>query len=178
MTLDQKIEAILFYKNEPLEIKKLSKLVEKDEKEVREALKNLAGFLNGRGICLVMTDSEVSLATAPEMKDLIEQIAKDEMSKEIGKAGLETLAIILYNGPISRREIDYLRGVNSAFILRNLCIRGLVERESDPKDQRVFRYKSSLALLTHLGLKTMEELPEYKIFKEKINQSKENENQA
>jgi len=165
MNLEQKIEAVLFYKNEPLEIKKLSKMLGKNEREVREALQNLAKSLENRGICLIQTSDEVSLATAPEMKDLMEQIAKDEMSREIGKAGLETLSIILYNGPVSRREIDYIRGVNSTFILRNLCVRGLVERELDPKDQRVFRYKGSLSLLAHLGLKKVEELPEFETLK-------------
>lgn len=169
MNLEQKIEAILFYKNEPLEIKKLSQLLEEKESEVREALQNLSKSLENRGICLVMTENEVGLATAPEISGFIEQIAKDEMSREIGKAGLETLAIILYNGPLSRREIDYVRGVNSTFILRNLCIRGLVEREPDPKDQRIFRYKGSLSLLSHLGIKTIKELPEFEEFK-KINE--------
>jgi segregation and condensation protein B len=170
--LEQKIETVLFYKNEPLEIKKLSKLVERDEKEVREALKILANSLENRGICLITTEDKVGLATAPEMKDFIGQIAKDEMSREIGKAGLETLSIILYNGPVSRREIDYIRGVNSTFILRNLCIRGLVEKETDNKDQRVFRYKGSLSLLTHLGLKKIEDLPEFGIFGKKIDELK------
>lgn len=178
MNLEQKIEAVLFYKNEPLEIKKLSKLTEKNESEVREALKNLASLLQNRGVCLVETDEEVSLATAPEMKDFIEQMAKDEMSKEIGKAGLETLAIILYNGPVSRREIDYIRGVNSTFILRNLCIRGLVEREADKKDQRIFKYKSSLSLLTHLGLKKIEDLPEFESFKNKVVESRAPEQES
>ncbi len=173
MNLEQKIEALLFYKNEPMEIKTLSKLLNEKEKEVREALQNLANSLENRGICLIMTEKEVSLATASDTKDLIEQVAKDEMSKEIGKAGLETLAIILYNGPVSRREIDYIRGVNSAFILRNLCMRGLAEREPDSKDQRVFKYKGSLFLLAHLGIKNIEELPEFEIFKKKMNGSKE-----
>jgi segregation and condensation protein B len=150
-------------------MKKLSQLLEEKESEVREALQNLSKSLENRGICLVMTENEVGLATAPEISGFIEQIAKDEMSREIGKAGLETLAIILYNGPLSRREIDYVRGVNSTFILRNLCIRGLVEREPDPKDQRIFRYKGSLSLLSHLGIKTIKELPEFEEFK-KINE--------
>jgi segregation and condensation protein B len=121
---------------------------------------------------LVETKDEVSLATAPNMKDFIEQIAKDEMSREIGKAGLETLSIILYNGPVSRREIDYVRGVNSAFILRNLCIRGLVEKKADIKDSRVLKYKGSLSLLAHLGLKKIEDLPEFQNFKAQIDNSK------
>jgi len=170
MNLEQQIEAILFYKNEPLEIKELSKLLKKGESEIKEALQNLARSLEGGGICLIMTEREVSLATSPEVKDLIEQIAKDEMSREIGKAGLETLSIILYNGPVSRREVDYIRGVNSAFILRNLAMRGLVEREQDSKDQRVFKYRASLPLLAHLGIKTADELPEFTELKTKISE--------
>jgi segregation and condensation protein B len=171
MNLESKIEAILFYKNEPMEIKKLSGLLGEKEKDVREALQNLGNSLNGRGICLVETESEVALATAPETKDFIEQIAKDEMSREIGKAGLETLAIVLYNGPVSRREVDYIRGVNSTFILRSLCIRGLVEKELDAKDQRVMRYKGSLSLLAHLGIKKVGELLDFDMLKDKIKET-------
>lgn len=168
MNLEQKIEAILFYKNEPLTIKELSKLLDEKEESIRESAKKLANSLEGRGICLVESGEEMSLATAPEMKSLIEQIAKDEMSREIGKAGLETLAIILYNGPITRREIDYIRGVNSTFVLRSLCMRGLIQKESDLKDQRVSRYKSSINLLAHLGLRSVGELPEFESLKKEI----------
>lgn len=170
MNTEQKIEALLFYKNEPMEIKKISKILEVDEKEIKEAAQRLANSLEGRGICLLNDGKEVSLATAPGMNDFIEKVAKDEMSSEIGKAGLETLAIVLYNGPISRREIDYIRGVNSAFILRNLCIRGLIEREQDSKDQRVFKYKGSLSLLAHLGIKRPEELPEFNTLKKEVSE--------
>ena len=173
MNLEQKIEALLYYKNEPMEISKISKLLNTGENEVKEALQKLSQNLQNRGLSLIMTDSEVSLATSLETKDLIEQIAKDEMSREIGKAGLETLAIILYTGGASRREIDYIRGVNSNFILRALSMRGLIERETDPKDQRSFKYKGSLNLLAHLGIKRVSELPEFENFKTKIIESKE-----
>ena len=177
MLLEQKIEAILFYKNEPMEIKKLAQLLVVNGKEVHEALQNLSQNLKNHGLCLIETDEEVSLATAPEVRTLIEQITKEEMSKEIGKAGLETLAIILYNGPMSRREVDYIRGVNSSFILRNLCVRGLLERELDQKDQRIFKYKNSLALLAHLGLKNKEELPEFETFKKSLAEFENTSNQ-
>ena len=173
MTLEQKIEALLFYKNEPMEIKKIAKLLSAGEKEVRESLQNLAKSFQNRGICLVMTGDEAGLATAPEMSGLMDKIAKDEMGSEIGRAGLETLAIVLYNGPVSRREVDFIRGVNSTFILRNLCIRGLIEREQDTKDQRVFKYKGSLSLLTHLGIKSTAELPEFESFKKELDEFKQ-----
>ena len=177
MNLESKLEAILFYKNEPLTIKEISRYLGINEKETRETIGNLSKLLENRGICLIQTADEVSLATAPGMKGLIEQIAKDEMSKEIGRAGLETLSIILYNGPISRREIDHIRGVNSTFILRHLSTRGLVEREPDPKDQRVYRYKASLQLLAHLGLKKLEDLPEFETLKSKLASAQEQPDQ-
>src|SRR5690242_18812194 len=109
MTLENKIEALLYFKNEPLEWSKIARLTGAKESEVREAVRKLSNLLEGHGLCIVETDDEVSLATAREMKDFLAEIAKDEIRSEIGKAGLETLAIILYNGPLSRREIDYLR---------------------------------------------------------------------
>jgi len=176
MNLEQKIEAILFYKNEPVAIKDLAKILSEKEDDINRTIENLSKNLENRGICLVSNKKEVSLATVPGMNEIIEKIAKDEMSKDIGKAGLETLAIVLYNGPISRREVDYIRGVNSAFILRNLCIRGLIEKETDQKDQRVFRYKSSLQLLAYLGIRQIEELPDFESFKKVMSQLDKTEN--
>ncbi len=101
------------------------------------------------------------LATAPEAGPLLERIAKEERSKDIGKAGLETLAIILYRGPVTRAEVDYIRGVNSTFILRHLTVRGLVERIPNPEDSRSFLYRPTFELLSFLGITSIEELPEY-----------------
>jgi len=167
--MEQKLEAILFYKNEPTQIKKLASMLNVREGEVREGLGMLQKTLEGRGICLILTESEASLATARDMGSLIEQIARDELSKDIGKAGLETLAIILYNGEgVSRRKIDYIRGVNSTFILRNLMSRGLVEREASEADQRSFVYKPTIALLTHIGIRGMSELPDLDKFRHEM----------
>jgi len=86
----------------------------------------------------------------------------------LGKAGLETLSIILYKAPITRVEIDYLRGVNSNFILRNLLIRGFIEKVVNPGDQRSYLYKPSLDLLSFLGVSKVEDLPEYVSIQEEI----------
>lgn len=159
--LPQKIEAILFWKAEPVSMKKLATLLESDVKSITSAIDELAASLQGRGLTLIQTDDEVMLGTAPELSRLIEQMAKDELTRDLGKAGLETLSIILYQGPISRAGIDYIRGVNSQFILRSLLIRGLVERVDNPADQRSFLYKTTLALLAHLGISKITDLPEY-----------------
>jgi segregation and condensation protein B len=134
----------------------------------------LEAVLKGRGLTLVQTDEEVMLGTAKELSPLIEKLTKDELSRDLGKAGLETLSIILYQGPITRAEIDYIRGVNSQFIVRNLLIRGLVERVENPKDARSFLYKTTLELLSHLGISKIEDLPEYEAVRKEIESFKEN----
>ena len=95
------------------------------------------------------------------MSALIEKLTKEELMKDLGKAGLETLSIILYKGPVKRSEIDYIRGVNSSFTLRALSVRGLVEKTVDTKDNRRYIYKPSFELLSFMGVKSIEELPDY-----------------
>lgn len=168
MDLPQKIEAILFWKAEPIHIKKLAQLLGVDIPAVRAGLASLESALTGRGLTLVQTDDDVMLGTAKELSPLIEQLTKDELTRDLGKAGLETLSIILYQGPISRANIDYIRGVNSQFILRSLLIRGLVERVDNPEDARSFLYKPTLEILSHLGVSKITDLPDYEEVRHEI----------
>lgn len=155
------IEATLFYKGEPIQIKKLVEMLGVKESEVRAGLVALREQLAGRGVALMEHADSVMLATAPSVSSLIEQIVKDELSRDLGKAGLETLSIIVYLGPISRSRVDWIRGVNATFILRNLMARGLIERIQNPDDERAFLYRPTLELLAHLGVSRVEELPDY-----------------
>ncbi len=159
MNLEHKIEAILLFKNEPVTMTELSKTLSVSQGEVAEAVKNLQNFYANRGMSIITDGDKITLGTNPNLSELIEGIQKEEISKEIGRAGLETLSIILYKGPVSRREIDHIRGVNSGFILRNLLIRGLIERTEG--SERSYSYKPTLELLRHLGLTKIEDLPEY-----------------
>jgi len=168
MNTSAKIEAILFWKAEPVSVKKLASLLNIKVEEVKAALAELEKNLIGRGVTLVQTDEDVMLGTAKELSPLIEQLTKDELTRDLGKAGLETLSIVLYQGPISRADIDYIRGVNSQFILRALLIRGLVERVENPKDARSYLYKTTLDLLSHLGISKVGDLPEYEQVRKEI----------
>ena len=127
---------------------------------------------------LVQTDEDVMLGTAKELSPLIEQLTKEELTRDLGKAGLETLSIVLYQGPISRADIDYIRGVNSQFILRALLIRGLVERVDNPTDARSYLYKPTLDLLSHLGVSKIADLPEYEQVKKDIETFKQTTEEA
>ncbi len=171
LNLESKIESVLFFKNEPVSVAELGKLLGEKPDAIRAALTNLQDFYKNRGIVIISDGEQVSFGTHPNISKLIEDLQKEELSRELGRAGLETLAIILYKGPISRREIDHIRGVNSSFILRTLLIRGLIER-ADPSTSlgagRSYSYKATLKLLEHLGITRHEDLPEYETAFKKI----------
>ncbi|MFM2381276.1 MAG: segregation and condensation protein segregation and condensation protein [Candidatus Parcubacteria bacterium] len=158
MDLSQKLEGVLFYKATPMKKVALTKLFEVSAEELQNAVAVLASRLEHSGIRLLQTDSDLQLVTAPELDGLLEGVRKEELKRDIGKAGAETLAIVLYKGPISRAEIDRIRGVNSSFILRNLLIRGLVERGAE---KNVSLFSVTPTLLAHLGLANKIELPNY-----------------
>lgn len=161
MELNACIEAVLFYKAEPMSKKSLAELFRVTHEEITEALTHLETTLTTRGIKLLQSESTVHLVTAPEISAVIEHLRKEELSADIGKAGAETLAIILYRGPLSRIEVDRIRGVNSTFIIRNLLIRGLIERRPHPTDSRSFVYATTPTLLQHLGVTSREQLPDF-----------------
>ncbi len=161
MDLPKAISAILFYHAEPMTIKRLAVLLKRPEEEVRAALSALEGKLAEAGLMLVQNGDSVTLGTAVGASALIESITKEELSKDLSKAALETLAIVLYKGPVTRSEIDYIRGVNSTFILRNLLVRGLIEKVENPTDQRSFYYRTTFQLLEYMAVGKIEELPDY-----------------
>jgi segregation and condensation protein B len=167
MNIEQQIEAILLFKNEPVTHKELASYLGVSIDEVKSALHALESTYTDRGIVVVSDGESVTFGTSKDASALIEKIQKDELSRELGRAGLETLAIVLYKGPVSRREIDYIRGVNSGFILRNLLVRGLIER-TELAGERSFSYKPTLELLRYLGVSKREELPEYGVAFKKL----------
>lgn len=175
MNLEKQIEALLFYKVEPVKKTALADFFELPLEEVEVALLSLEKALSERGLRLTLTDAYAQLVTAPEASELIESLRKTELKNDIGKAGAETLAIILYRGPLSRVEVDRIRGVNSAFIIRNLLIRGLVERRSNPNDTRSFTYAATPALLNHLGVSKRENLPDFEVIMNTLDAFEKNE---
>ncbi len=178
MNLEQSIEAILFWKGEPMTIKDLSKALSVKDTDIFASLKTLEGHLESRGIVLLRKvdkngSEEIMLGTSPKASELIEKLSKEELSKDLGKASLETLSIILYKGPVKRSEIDYIRGVNSTFILRNLLIRGLIEKKPAPDDSRASIYGASFELLSYLGVTSVDKLPNFNEVLDEIQKFKE-----
>lgn len=158
LSLDAKIEALLFYKGEPVSLKEISKVFDVTEDDVKNSVSILKEKLNERGLTLVVNEKEIMLGTTPELSSFFEELRKEELSKELSRASLETLSIILYKENVSRADIDYIRGVNSGFILRNLQIRGLIDKSTDSRNSV---YRPSLELLSYLGVSSAAELPDY-----------------
>ncbi len=158
------LEALLFVHGDPLEIKKISSVLKAESQDVEAAIATLAGHLetSDRGLMLVRHESRVQLATKPAFSSLVEHLVKDEFEEKLTPAALETLSLIAYLGPISRARVDYLRGVNSSHSVRNLLMRGLVEKTNDPHTSQITAYQVSFDLLKHLGISSIEDLPDYK----------------
>lgn len=169
-SLVSKLEALLFIYGEPLEPKKLAKILGVKEAEVSAGLDLLSKELEReeRGLTLMRDKGRFQLVTKPDFAKLLEDITKQEFTEMLTPAALETLSIIAYAGPISRADIEYIRGVNSSFIMRALLMRGLVDRSVDPKRSNTYLYSTSFELLRHLGLTKNSDLPDYSKYKELV----------
>ncbi len=164
LTTPALLEATLFASGEALSKARILKLLDISEKELEGAIGVLHKALDGHGLALIETDSELELRTAPDATDVIKKLRENELSRDLGKASLETLAIILYRGSATRGEIDWVRGVNSGAAIRSLTLRGLIERTEDATDKRRARYNPTVDALAHLGVRTREDLPRYAEF--------------
>ncbi len=179
LDISAQIETLLFFKGEPVKIGFLTSTLKITEDEVRSGILTLENSLSSRGIILMRNGDEVMLATAPAMSATIETLIKEEISKDLGKAGLETLAIVLYRGPVARSEVNYIRGVNSNYILRSLLVRGLIEKVEGSARSTI--YRPTFELLSYMGVSKIEDLPEYdsvhKAVEEFKNTNKEESNE-
>lgn len=162
MHLKPKIESLLFVAGKPMTVKKIAELAGGKEMEVTEALKGMQKEYAERksGLQIFSTGKSWQMGTAGESAPVVEKFVKEEFSGELTRPQLETLTVIAYRGPISKGELEIIRGVQCGLILRNLSIRGLIEEEYDAKKKET-RYFVSMEFLRHLGLRAPEELPEY-----------------
>lgn len=155
------IEALLFSRGEPWTLEELEKALGKPSEEIAAGIASLESALVDRGICLIRTEGSVTLGTHPEAHTVLEKLYTEELSKGLSKASIETLSIIMYGTEVTRGKIDYIRGVNSGFILRSLLVRGLIERKPYPRDRKSFMYVPTIALLSSLGVTSVLTLPHF-----------------
>lgn len=181
MSITSQIESILFVASKPLSVKQIAKAISAKEADVVDALETLKMKYNqdGSGIKILSSDEVVQMSTAPENSEWVDLFIKDEVSGELTKAQLETLTVIAYRGPVTRPELEQIRGVNCALIIRNLLVRGLIE-EKEEVNKILPLYFVSVEALRHLGINSVEDLPDYETihqheFIENVLNNKEND---
>jgi segregation and condensation protein B len=160
--LKKNIQAILFISGEPVKMKKLIEILEEKEERIKEMILEIKNdFVEmNHGLTIIENNDCFQISTNSQVSEIVEKFLKNNLKEEISPASLETLSIIAFRGPIIKSEIDNIRGVNSVFILRNLMIRGLIERERDNK-KGIFEYKISFDMMKKLGIDKIEDLPDY-----------------
>jgi len=160
-----KIESLLFVSPKPLTAKNIFNFLKKQDKKIKlekveQALQELIKEYNveGKGINLMESQDQYQFVTSVENAEFIKKFNKDERTGELSQPSLETLTIVAYRGPITKVNIEQIRGVNCSLILRNLMIRGLID--IDEKEGTEI-YKVTPDFLKFLGVNSVKELPEY-----------------
>lgn len=157
------VEGLLFSKGAPMSFGQLAKAADVKKDDIKKAIQELLTDyeVEGRGITIIKNGGNVQLVTKPENASYIEKIIKRDLQDSLSKAALEVISIIAYRGPISRLDIEAIRGVNSSFTLRNLLMRGMITRKVNKKDQRGYLYRISFEFMKKLGLNNIKDLPNY-----------------
>jgi len=161
MTTASLIEALLFSRAEPWTVSELSRALSLEEAQISEGVSALKTQLDGRGITLLESAGSITLGTHPEASSVLEQLFTEDLSKSLSKASIETLSMIMYGNEVTRGKLDYVRGVNSGFILRSLLVRGLIERKPHPVDKKTFIYLPTIDVLAQFGVTEPRMLPDF-----------------
>ncbi|MFC1721295.1 SMC-Scp complex subunit ScpB [Patescibacteria group bacterium] len=162
-SLKQKVESLLFVAGRPVPFKDLAKFTKAMVPEVKDKIDELKDEYgqNEKGMQIILDGNEAQMVSHGDTRIVTEPFLKEDIEGKLSRAALETLSIIAYRQPVTRPEIDFIRGVNSTIMLRNLLMRGLVDRQRSKKDARMFEYKLSLDFLKLLGISRREELPDF-----------------
>lgn len=166
--LKSQILSVLFVSLKPVTVRELTEVLEVTEDEIKNATEQLVADNLQSGIIVLAHDNKLQLASNPDNSSVVKKFLSLELREKLTDAALETLAIILYKQPVSKADIENIRGVNSQYILRQLLIRGLVEKVSSTSDRRVQLYKTTLEFMQHLGIKSMKDLPDFEELTEGI----------
>ncbi len=154
------VESLLFVADEPVPVGQLAGVLETTSDQIEAALGELEAALQGRGLRLQRMGDRLQLVTAPEAAPYVERFLGLGERRRLSQAALETLAIIAYRHPISRPEIEAIRGVNCDSVLRTLLASGLIEEAGRaPAPGRPILYAPTFAFLQHFGLQRPEDLP-------------------
>ena len=160
LSLSALLEGLLFAAPEPVAPSQLGAALELTVTQIEKGLEALEEDLRSRGLRLQRHAGRVQLTTAPEMADQVESFLGLEATSRLSRAALETLAIIAFQQPVTRPQVDVIRGVNSDGVMKSLLSKGLLQevgRSEGPG--RPILYGTTPDFLQHFGLNSLSELP-------------------
>ncbi len=160
--------ALLLFIGGSVRVSTIAAYLDTTEEAVLAEVASIRPALNSFGLAIIEQGGELALGTSADTAQLIEKIRRDELEGPLGKAGLETLAVIMYRGAVTRADIEYVRGVNVSTALRSLMIRGLIERIQHPQDQRTFLYQITTEVPAYFGVERIEDIPDFATKKAEI----------
>jgi len=162
MNIASKIESLLFISAKPMSIKQLADILKVSIKEIEEAGDGLEEYYKNekKGIQIIKNSGKYQMVSSPENAKIVQEFIKDETTGELSRPSLEALTIIAYRGPISKIDLDRIRGVNCSLIIRNLLLRGLVEVKFDNKKNETY-YNITFDFIRFLGINNIHELPDF-----------------
>ena len=166
------IEGLLFLRgSDGLTFHELKEILDTNDDEIKNCIKDLyKEYVNdkNRGIQLELLGERFKLTTKPEHKEYYKKLVFEEEDSNLTQAALETLAIIAYNEPITRIEVDEIRGVNSSYLIRKLMIKNLIQEVGRAESAgRPRQYGVTNAFLDYFGLNSIDDLPKIEITPEK-----------
>lgn len=167
------IEALLFVWGDPLSIEDISRVLEIDKKVVKEIMSEMIDEFNynRRGLQIVQINNKYQLSTRKEHFDWIKKLCVPKRNKSLSSAALETLSIIGYKQPITKAEIEAIRGVKCDKALYTLIERNLIEEKGRiDKPGKPIIYGTTDEFLRYFGLKSIDELPNIDDLTESINE--------
>jgi segregation and condensation protein B len=160
LSLSARLEALLFVAPGAATMAQLAAALEMPVNEVETGLLELDHLYMARGLRIQRHQGRIQLTTAPEIAPLVERFLGLEAASRLSRAALETLAITAYQQPITRPEIDSIRGVNSDGVLKSLLSKGLVQEVGRAERAgRPILYATTAEFLQHFGLNSLLELP-------------------
>lgn len=170
------VEGLLFVAPEPVTVNHLASAIECEVDQVEAALEQLKQASQNRGVRLQRQGKKVQLVSAPELTDYIERFLGLSISGKLSTAALETLAIVAYRQPVTRPEIEAIRGVNSDGVLRTLLSKGLVEEVGrlDTVGHPAL-FGTTFEFLRYFGLENIEDLPELELPEERTESEMDDE---
>ena len=164
------VEGLLYVQGDiGITIGQIMEILEIDEEKAKEIILNLKNYYddNNRGLRINFLGNTIKLTTREEHREYFQKLLEEPSTNSLSQSALETLAIIAYNEPITRGDVDSFRGVDSSYVMRRLLAKGFIKECGRSNEAgRAILYKTTDDFLDYFGLASKDDLPSIEILEE------------